>query len=253
MYSIDLNADIGEGCTDDEALIATVTSVNIACGAHAGDANLMRHCVRVARRCGVSIGAHPGYPDREYFGRRPLALSAAEVYASVCAQLTNLAEIAAAEGSKLVHVKPHGALYNQAGTSVQLADAIAAAVAAVDHRLALVGLAASELPRAATRAGLRAIHEGYADRRYQPDGTLVPREVCGAVFTDPAEAVEQVMELVQRDRVRVADGCWLALSVETICVHGDGPWALDFAQRIRLALQAGGIALTPLFNNVTYV
>nr|MBA3948422.1 LamB/YcsF family protein [Acidobacteriota bacterium] len=180
---IDLNADMGEGAGADEALLGVVSSANIACGAHAGDPSLMRRTVRAARASGVAIGAHPGFPDREHFGRRELSMGAQAIEDSVIYQIAALAGIAAAEGAALAHVKPHGALYNMAANDLAMADAIASAIAIFDPSLVMVGLPASALARAAEKAGLAFAAEGFADRAYEPDGSLVARSTPGALIT----------------------------------------------------------------------
>jgi len=227
---IDINADVGEGCGNDAALFALVTSANIACGWHAGDETTMRETVRSARDRGVAIGAHPSYPDRENFGRTSMQRSADAVYDDVIAQVQALAAIAAKEGAKLHHVKPHGALYNDAARDAALAQAIARAVRDFDPGLALYGLAGSAIIREAQRLGLRAAGEIFADRRYTADGQLVPRGTPGALIDDCGEAVEQTLVLLER-------------GAETICVHGDGPHAVAFAREIYDALSSAGIAM----------
>jgi UPF0271 protein len=232
--SIDLNADVGEGCGDDAALFALVTSANVACGAHAGDETTMRATIRAALAAGVAVGAHPSYPDRENFGRVAMQRAPAQVYGDVFAQLAALSRIAREEGAELTHVKPHGALYNVAARDAAVADAISAAVADSDPRLAVVGLAGGEQIASAGRYGLRAIREVFADRAYRPDGTLVPRTEPGALIDDADVAAAQALRLAR-------DG-----TGETICLHGDGPHALAFARRIRAALEAAGIAVRPI-------
>jgi UPF0271 protein len=233
VNAVDLNADVGEGCGADEALFALVTSANVACGWHAGDETTMRETVALALAAGVAIGAHPSYPDRENFGRTEMERSPDEAYADVIAQVRALASIVEARGARLRHVKPHGALYNRSARDEALALAIARAVRDVDPSLALVGLAGGAGVRAARALGLRAVEEGFADRTYAPDGTLVPRGAPGATIEDEERAVRQVRELIGR-------------GVETICVHGDAPQALAFARRIRASLEAGGVAVRPI-------
>jgi UPF0271 protein len=226
---IDLNADVGEGCGNDEALFALVTTANVACGWHAGDDATMAATVRAALQHGVAVGAHPSFPDREHFGRREMDRAPGDVYDDVQAQLEALERIVAREDATLHHVKPHGALYNVSARNDDLADAVALAVRDYDRSLALVGLAGSASIRAARRAGLRAVEEVFADRAYAADGTLLPRGSAGALINDPDRAVAQALDFAER-----AAG-------ETICLHGDGPHALDFARRIRAALLAAGI------------
>ncbi len=240
---IDLNCDLGEGCGNDAAIIPLISSANIACGAHAGDEASMRETLRLCRQFGVAAGAHPGYADREYFGRRELNLAPAELAASLREQLETLATLAREEGVSLVHVKPHGALYNQAARDAKLADAIAAAVVDFDPQLILVGLADSELPRAGLRVGLRVAHEAFADRRYLADASLAPRGMHGAVIEDADAAVAQALAIVNTGHIETLDGKQIALQCDTLCLHGDRSDAYEFAMRLRNAFDAAGIAI----------
>lgn len=230
---IDLNADIGEGCGDDDALLQCVSSASIACGGHAGDAQSMRAALRACRRLGVAAGAHPGYADREHFGRRALDLPPVLLQRQLREQIEALDRIAREEGVVLRHVKPHGALYNQAAVDERLADVVVAAVQAAAPRLALMGLAGSALPRAARRAGLRAIDEGFADRGYSPEGLLLPRDQAGAFVEDPQRAARQVLRLLDGDS-----------AATSFCIHGDRPGAADFARELRAALESMGWTLS---------
>lgn len=239
---MDLNADIGEGCGDDEGILACVSSASIACGAHAGDETSMRSALRLCARHGVAAGAHPSYPDRAHFGRRPMALSPSEAAEALRLQLASLARLAQEEGVALRHVKPHGALYNQAAEDAGLARALAEAIRAFDPGLAVMGLAGGALVAAARHLGLRAIDEGFADRGYDAQARLLPRGQPGALL-DPVAAESQLLDLVQRAGVRAADGRWLALRVDSVCLHGDSPGALELARRLRAALGRHGIAL----------
>ncbi|CNH20093.1 LamB/YcsF family protein [Yersinia intermedia] len=241
---IDLNADLGEGCANDHALLQLVSSANIACGFHAGDAQTMRQSVLWAMEYGVAIGAHPSFPDRENFGRTAMQLPPETVYAQVVYQLGALAAIVKAEGGVMQHVKPHGMLYNQAAVDPLLADAIAKAVKAVDSSLRLVGLAGSELIRAGERAGLVTRQEVFADRRYQCDGTLVPRSQPDALIESDELALSQTLAMVQRQQVQARDSSWVAVQADTVCVHGDGAHALDFARRLRHSFQQQNITVT---------
>ncbi|ANI28495.1 LamB/YcsF family protein [Yersinia entomophaga] len=229
---VDLNADLGEGCANDRELLQLVSSANIACGFHAGDAEIMRQSVRWALEFRVAIGAHPSFPDRENFGRTAMQLPPETVYAQVIYQLGALAAIVRAEGGRMQHVKPHGMLYNQAAKDPQLADAIAQAVKAVDSNLRLVGLAGSELILAGQRAGLSTRQEVFADRRYQADGSLVPRNEPDALIESDELALSQTLEMVQQRRVQSRDGIWVPVQADTVCVHGDGAHALAFARRL---------------------
>ncbi|WP_248320689.1 MULTISPECIES: 5-oxoprolinase subunit PxpA [unclassified Caballeronia] len=240
---IDLNADLGEGCGSDEALLDLVSSANIACGWHAGGATAMRDCVRWAVQKGVAIGAHPSFHDPENFGRKEMDLPPDEIYAGVLYQLGALAAIAKAEGGRIAHVKPHGALYNQAARTPDIADAIAAAVRDFDPSLLVFGLANSGLIDAARRAGLVAIEEVFADRGYRADGSLVPRKEPGALLDDEDAVLERTLSMVRDQRVQAVSGDWVPLNAQTICLHGDGEHALAFARRIRGALADAGIGV----------
>ncbi|WP_421670398.1 5-oxoprolinase subunit PxpA [Rahnella sp. EDr1-12] len=240
---VDLNADLGEGCANDEALLQRVSSANIACGFHAGDALTMQQSVRLAMKYGVAIGAHPSFPDRENFGRSAMQLPPETVYAQMVYQLGALAAITRAEGGKMIHVKPHGMLYNQAATDAVLADAIARAVFDVDPTLRLVGLAGSELIRAGERAGLQTRQEVFADRRYQSNGALVPRSQPDAMIDSDQQALEQTLTMVQQQKVLSREGVWVPVKADTVCLHGDGEHALTFAMRLREAFDEQGIEI----------
>lgn len=240
---VDLNADLGEGAPDDAELLALVSSANIACGWHAGDPRLMQATVTAALARGVAIGAHPSYPDRENFGRSEMQLRPDEVRADLIYQIGALDALVKAQGGRLHHVKPHGALYNQAARDPALADAVAAAVLDVDPGLALYGLAGSELLRAAQRAGLRPVAEVFADRGYRADGSLVPRSQPGALIHDTDEAVARTLRMVREGVVQAVTGETVALQAQTVCLHGDGPHALAFARALRAALTEAGVQL----------
>ncbi|RZF24221.1 5-oxoprolinase subunit PxpA [Paraburkholderia sp. UYCP14C] len=238
---IDLNADLGEGCGTDEALIKFVSSANIACGWHAGGATAMRECVRWAVQNSVAIGAHPSFKDPENFGRKELDLPPEEIYAGVLYQLGALSAIARAEGGRVAHVKPHGALYNQAARTPEIADAIASAVFDFDPSLLMYGLANSDLIDAARRAGLVAVEEVFADRGYRADGSLVPRKEPGALLDDEDLVLDRALAMISERRVQAVSGEWVPLNAQTVCLHGDGEHALAFARRIRGALSDAGI------------
>ncbi|CAG9182020.1 5-oxoprolinase subunit PxpA [Cupriavidus respiraculi] len=240
---IDLNADLGEGCGNDEALLDLISSANIACGWHAGDAATMRQTVQWALARGVAIGAHPSYPDRENFGRTEMNRAPELVYADVLYQIGALAAIARAEGGRLAHVKAHGALYNQAARDPVLAGAIVRAVRDFDGGLIFFGLAGSAMIRAAREAGLKVKEEVFADRGYNPDGSLVRRGTPGALHEDEQVALDQTLSMVREQKVRAVDGSWVPIRAETVCLHGDGAHALAFARRIRERLGAEGIAV----------
>ncbi|SOZ51424.1 putative lipoprotein, LamB/YcsF family protein [Cupriavidus taiwanensis] len=240
---IDLNADLGEGCGNDEALLALISSANIACGWHAGDAATMVQTVKWALAHGVAIGAHPSYPDRENFGRTEMQRDPEHVYADVLYQIGALAAIVRAQGGVLHHVKPHGALYSQAVRDPALARAIVRAVRDFDADLVFFGLAGSQMIDVAKEAGLRVKQEVFADRGYNPDGTLVKRGTPGALHEDEEVALDQTLTMVREQRVRAIDGSWVPIQAETVCLHGDGAHALAFARRIRERLGAEGIAI----------
>lgn len=243
---IDLNGDVGESfgayeIGHDAALIPILTSANIACGFHAGDPGVMRATVALAREHGTAVGAHPGFPDLVGFGRREMKATPREVEDLVAYQIGALAAIAAAQGVRLAHVKPHGALYNMAARDVDLADAIARAIAAVDPSLALFGLPGSQSLEAAQRHKVRAVSEAFADRAYRRDGSLVPRHEPGAVIDDEQIVVTRAVAIARERMVIAADGTRVPLDVQTICVHGDTPGAAVLASRIRKALNDAGI------------
>ncbi len=244
--SVDLNCDMGESfgawhLGNDAAILPFVTSANIACGFHAGDPAVMKQTVRLALRHQVAIGAHPGLPDLVGFGRRELAISPEEAFDMVVYQLGALAAVARAEGGRLHHLKPHGALYNMAATNAALAEAIAEAVYKVQPELTLYGLAGSELVTAGDRLGLQTAHEVFADRTYQANGTLTPRRQPDALITDADAAIAQVLRMVRTGRVRAQQGPDVAIRADTVCIHGDGAHALEFAQRLHGALREAGV------------
>jgi UPF0271 protein len=246
---IDLNGDVGESfgayeIGHDAALIPVLTSANVACGFHAGDPGVMRTTVALAREHGTAVGAHPGFPDLVGFGRREIRATPREVEDFVAYQIGALAAIAAAQGVRLSHVKPHGALYNMAARDADLADAIARATASVDRSLMLFGLPGSKSLEAARRHGVRAVCEAFADRAYRADGSLVPRSEPGAVIDDADRVVARAVMIARERAVVAADGRRIALDVETICVHGDTPGAAVLASRIRHALSAAGIEVS---------
>jgi len=249
---IDLNADIGEGfgawsMGADEALLEHVTSANVACGFHAGDPSVIDRTVARAARAGVAIGAHPSYYDLRGFGRREMRVPASEVEADVVYQVGALVAFARAHGAPLTHVKPHGALYNQAADDAELAQAIARGVARVDRALVMVGLAGSLAMReAAAASGLRFAAEAFVDRAYDAQGRLVPRSRPGAVTSDPAAAAAAALRLV-RDRAVVSiEGREVAVLADTLCLHGDNPRALDVARAVRAALAGAGVSVQAL-------
>lgn len=238
MPRIDLNCDLGEGAGHDAELMSLITSANIACGAHAGDEATMRATVALAQQHGVAIGAHPGFADRENFGRREIGLPPGELAKLVGDQIAALARLA-----PLTHVKPHGALYNLAARDAAVAKVIAEAVRATGAPLVLFALAGSELVRAGRAAGLQVAEEVFADRTYQRDGSLTPRSRADALIDDEARAVAQVLRMVREGKVRATDGTDVSIRADTICVHGDGPHAVAFARLLRTELAHAGVEL----------
>ena len=243
MHRIDLNCDLGEGAGHDAELMPLITSANIACGGHAGDGQTMRAAVELALQHGVAIGAHPGFVDREHFGRREAPIAPTEARALVLAQIRTLQLIVQSCGGRLVHVKPHGALYNMAARDAALARVMAEAVREVDPQLVLFGLAGSQLLSAGRACGLRVASEVFADRTYQPDGSLTPRSQPEALIQNEDDAVAQVLRMVHESRVRAVDGTDVPIRADTVCVHGDGPHAVAFARRLARELRQLGIEL----------
>jgi 5-oxoprolinase (ATP-hydrolysing) subunit A len=243
MSRIDLNADVGEGAASDAELVPLVSSVNIACGAHAGDPQTMRRTVELAVRHGVAIGAHPGFADRGNFGRAEISLSPGKARELILWQVALLQEVAAGLGARVGHVKLHGALYNMAARDGKLAAEVAGAVRSLGGALVLVGLAGSRLLEAGRAAGLRVKAEAFADRAYLSDGALAPRSDPGSVIADPEAALRQALGIVLDGSVTARDGSALRLEADTLCVHGDSLGAAEFARRIRAGLSAAGVAV----------
>lgn len=248
MLSVDLNCDMGESygsfkIGNDAEVLQYITSANIACGYHAGDHNVMMDSVKRAKASGVNIGAHPGFLDLHGFGRREMNLGTEEIYNLTIYQIGALEAIAKVCGTKVRHIKPHGALYNIAARDKSAADAIAQAVKDTDARLVLFGLAGSELIRSGEAKGLKVAHEVFADRSYQPDGTLIPRSQSGAMIEDSAVAIKRVLRMVKDGTIEAADGTVINIKADTICVHGDEPKALQFVMDLRKALLDEGIAV----------
>jgi len=237
MLPLDLNCDLGEGYPHDADLMPFITSANIACGYHAGDRDTMRRTVELALTHGVAVGAHPGFADREHFGRRELRLSSQEYRDLVLEQLHLMAEVARDAGAKLQHVKPHGALYNMAAREPELAQVLALAVQDFDPQLTLFGLSGSASIAEAKKLGLRTVSEVFADRSYQPDGSLTPRSQAGALLENEADSRRQVYDMVVHGRVQAAGGVSVPICTETICLHGDGAHAVPFARMIRRFLE----------------
>lgn len=249
MPRIDFNCDLGEGCGNDAAIVPYISSASIACGGHAGDDATMRATLRLCRLHGVAAGAHPGYADRERFGRRELALPPDDIATLIRTQLTRLAAIAGEEGVRLSHVKPHGALYNLAARDRAVADAIATAVAAFDASLILFGLSGSALTAAGSAAGLRVAHEAFAERGYASDGQLLPRGAPGAVIQSLEAAIAQARALATSGTVTSVDGHRLNLRADTLCLHGDRRDAVAFARSLRQALESDMVRILPVGVN----
>lgn len=245
---MDLNADVGEsfgaytiGC--DSALLQHVTSASVAAGFHAGDPSVLRSTIRRAKECGVAVGAHPGFPDLVGFGRRDLRLTPAEAEDLVLYQVAAVRGVASAEGVSLQHVKPHGALYNMATRDHELAVAIARAIAAVDRKLVLFAPGDSALLEAGRKQGLRVAAEAFADRGYEPDGTLVSRSKPGAVLTDAGVIVARAVRMIAHGVVRTSDGSERPIVADTLCIHGDTPDAGKLGQALRAGLAAAGVSV----------
>jgi 5-oxoprolinase (ATP-hydrolysing) subunit A len=248
---IDINCDMGEILEHiqdgtQESLMRSITSVNIACGGHAGDERMMKATIEQALRWDLTIGAHPGYPDRENFGRVELDLPLDQIEESIFGQIRTLAEVAATYATAIVHVKPHGAIYNQAVNKPELAAAIANGVARFSKDVVLVGLAGSKMLEVFREAGFKVAAEAFADRRYEPDGTLRSRKFEDALIRNPAEAAEQAVRIAKRQGVIASDGSTVKIEAQTICLHGDTPGAPKIAEAVAAGLQEGGVSLRPL-------
>ncbi len=251
LMHIDLNCDMGEipeqiADGTQESLMRSITSVNIACGGHAGDERTMKTTIEQALRWNLTIGAHPGYPDRENFGRIEMNLPAGQIEESIYGQIRSLAEIAATYATAIVHVKPHGAIYNQAVNNAALARAIANGVARFSKDVVLVGLAGSPMLQVFRDAGFRVAAEAFADRQYEPDGTLRNRKFPDALIRDPQRAAGQAVRIAKKQGVIASDGSIVPIDAQTICIHGDTPGAPKIAEAAAAALQGSGVALRPL-------
>jgi len=253
-YQVDLNCDMGESfgtykMGNDEEILDFVTSANIACGFHAGDPATMRKTVKLALNKGVGIGAHPGFQDLTGFGRRNLSITPQEAYEIVIYQIGALYGFVKAEGGVMQHVKPHGALFNMAATDSALSEAIAEAVYAVNPELVLFGLSGSEIVKAGNRIGLRTANEVFSDRTYQTDGTLTSRKDKNALITRTDSAIEQVVRMVKEGVVTSTDGTEVSIVADTVCIHGDGINALDFARRISETLKTSDIQVRKISDS----
>jgi UPF0271 protein len=248
---IDLNADVGESLGpwpmgNDERLIPLVSSVNVACGAHAGDPLTIERTIRLAIEHGVAVGAHPGYPDLVGFGRRDLDMTGEELEASIVYQVGAVAGIAQSLGAELRHVKPHGALYNRAAHDPAVAESIATAIRRAAPDLVLVGLAGSALLHAGVAAGLQVASEAFADRAYEADGSLRSRRLDGAILATPAAAARQALGIARDGRVTAHDGRSVPVRADTICIHGDTPGAAEYAAAVRTALGKAGVTIAAI-------
>lgn len=244
LKQIDLNADLGEGGAYDEAILQCVSSANIACGGHTGDAHSMRLALQTAKRYGVAAGAHPSFPDPANFGRVAMSISTDSLYASLCDQVLQLLAIAEQENYPLSHLKPHGALYHQAAYQADTGALLIRLIQEHAPHLALCILAGSPLVEQARGAGLRVIAEAFADRAYQADGSLVPRSQPGACLENDADAIAQALAIAQREPLTACDGQQLQIHADSLCLHGDGAHALQLTTAVRTALLTHGFSIT---------
>ncbi|KAB2952869.1 LamB/YcsF family protein [Heliorestis acidaminivorans] len=247
---IDLNCDLGESygiykIGSDQAMMPLVSSVNIACGFHGGDPNTMAETVEIALQYGKAMGAHPGYQDLNGFGRRNMDIKATEVSNLITYQVGALEAFVRSAGGKLRHVKPHGALYNQAAVDFTLADAIVRAIKKLNPQLILYGLSGSELCKAGKQQGLKVVQEAFIDRRYKEDGTLTPRDHDQAVIHDPEEALQQALSIIENKAVQTIEGIWIPLEAESLCLHGDNIKAVDLAEFLHRKLLEKNIMILP--------
>ncbi|GAC1416593.1 MAG: 5-oxoprolinase subunit PxpA [Flavisolibacter sp.] len=243
MFQCDINCDLGEGFPSDEAVMPFITSANIACGYHAGNEIIMHQTLLLCQKYNVAIGAHPSYRDRENFGRLELDLSAKDLYDLLTKQILDLKKIADGHGSRLHHVKPHGALYNLAAKDESTAKVVAQAIKDLDEHLILYGLSGSILLREALAIGLKTASEGFADRSYQNDGSLTPRGQVGAIISDEKQSMYQVLQMIKEGSVTSLSGKVIPITVQTICLHGDGTHTYAFAKKIRQTLEQNNIAI----------
>ena len=234
---------MGEGIGTDELIMPYISSANIACGGHAGDESIIQKTIRLAKKYEVSIGAHPSFPDRKNFGRIEMNLSESEIYQEVYQQVQLIRKIATEEGIQLLHVKPHGALYNSAAKNESVSNVIVQAIADIDPTLRVYGLPLSIFEKVSLKNGLQFIGEGFADRTYTDDGSLTPRTSADAMITDKAISIEQVINMALRQEVKTTSGKWINMPVKTICIHGDGEHAVTFAKSIHDALNQKNIII----------
>jgi UPF0271 protein len=250
MRSVDLNADLGEGygpwrMGDDEAMLGIVASANIACGGHAGDPETMFRTLSLACQRGITVGAHPSYPDKENFGRRRLLCEPAEIERFLAAQVGALAAVSTLAGARVKYVKPHGALGNLATVDRPVCEAIVRSVKVVDPGLAMLAISGTLLEHVARDAGMVVFSEVFADRGYTSKGNLVPRGQSGAMIVDPFEATDRMMRFLNSGRMPTADGDEVELKVDSICIHGDSAHAIEMARHLRSALDRGGFTVSP--------
>jgi UPF0271 protein len=251
MFKVDMNCDLGESFGAykiglDEEVIPFITSANVACGYHASDPVVMDKTVKLCKKNGAGIGAHPGFPDLVGFGRRNMNVSTEEAKAMIQYQIGALNAFCKAVGIEMQHVKPHGALYNMAGKDIKLAEAICEGIYEVNPELILLALSGSEMVNAAQNIGLKVAREAFADRAYDEDGSLVARTKEGAMITDEELAIKRVIKMVKENKVEAITGKDIFIKVDSICVHGDGPKALEFVKRIKSRLKSESIEITPL-------
>lgn len=241
MYKIDLNSDLGEGASFDEQIIPLISSANIACGFHAGSSEIMNKTIALCRDNKIAVGAHPGYPDRENFGRTNMNVTPKQVYDFTLYQLGALSAMAKAQGVLIQHIKPHGAMYNMAAKNIDLSNAIADAVKDFDNSIILLALSGSEMIKAAKNKGIRYASEVFADRAYEADGTLRARTLEGSMITDENEAINRVIRMIKEGRVRAYTGEDIDIEAHSVCVHGDGEKALDFVKALNKAFEENDI------------
>lgn len=250
---VDLNSDLGESFGPwkmgaDETIMPLITSANVACGFHAGDPDAMQRAVLLAGKHRVALGAHPGFPDLVGFGRREMGLTKKEIGNLILYQLGALGAFARAAGTRLRHVKPHGALYNMAAEDFEIASVIAEAVGKFDEGMIMVGLANSESIAAGAKLGLQTAHEVFADRNYEGDGSLTPRHLSNALVEDPVEAASRVLRMLREGKVTATDGSEVTVRADTICVHSDTPGSVRFAREVRTILEQNGIRILPMMS-----
>ena len=243
MKTIDINCDMGEGVGNDELIMPYISSANIACGFHAGDEKTMRRTVELCKQYNVAIGAHPSYPDKENFGRTDMLLHPGEIYEVIVKQVNSLEKIAEENDMAVHHIKPHGALYNMAARDRSLAPFVCLAVLDTDARYILYGLSGSYLIKEGKSHGLKTVNEVFADRAYKDDGSLLQRNKPGALIEDTEKAVAQVLEMVKDGKVTSVSGKKIPIVAETVCIHGDGAHAVEFAKAINQALKKEGIEI----------